>query len=289
VKGGVMRGYKTPTLNQLHDGISGVSGQGTILTIGTPDLEPETTTNTEFGVYYDNLHNFNANVTFFHNKFEDKIDGGTAIPNCFSTDPDVTAGQSGCIDFGAGFTQGSFAQITNIGKAETQGSELGSRWEFAPAWTLSANYTYTDSEQKSGLNKGAPLTNTPDHLFFARVNWAATQRINVWLKGEYRSERARFTDRYENLSSGNQALQDATGDLKAYEVFHLGGSLQATDDLMLNATIYNVLGRDFTEGSYYTTNAGVTGWASDYIQSGRSTDGTLEEGRRLWLSATYQF
>ncbi len=289
LKGGVSRGYKTPTLNQLHDGISGVSGQGTILTIGTPDLEPETTTNTEFGVYYDNLHNFNANVTFFHNKFEDKIDGGTAIPNCFSTDPDIPAGQSGCIDFGAGFTQGSFAQSTNIGKAETQGIELGSRWEFAPAWTLSANYTYTDSEQKSGLNKGAPLTNTPDHLFFARLNWAATQRINVWLKGEYRSERARFTDRYENLSAGNQALQDATGDLKAYEVFHLGGSLQATDDLMLNATIYNVLGRDFTEGSYYTTNAGVTGWASDYIQSGRSTDGTLEEGRRLWLSANYQF
>ncbi|MBQ0741669.1 MAG: TonB-dependent receptor [Pseudomonas sp.] len=289
MKGGVTQGYKTPTLNQLHDGISGVTGQGSTLTIGSPDLEPETTTNTEFGVYYDNLNNFSANVTVFHNKFEDKIDDGTALPNCFSADADVPAGQPGCIEFGPGFTQGSFAQSTNIGEAETQGIELGSRWEFAPAWSLSANYTYTDSEQKSGDNKGAPLTNTPDHLLFARLNWAATQRVNLWLKGEYRSERARFIDRYDNLSAGNQALQDAAGDLKAYEVFHLGGSLQATDDLTLNATIYNVLGKDFTEGSYYTTNTGATGWASDYIQSGRSTDGTLEEGRRLWLSATYQF
>ena len=65
--------------------------------------------------------------------------------------------------------------------------------------------------------------------------------------------------------------------------------MQATDDLTLNATIYNLLGKDFTEGSFYTTNTGATGWASDYIQSAQSTAGTLEEGRRLWLSATYQF
>lgn len=286
LKGGVSKGYKTPTLNQLHDGISGVTGQGAILTIGSPNLEPETTTNTEFGAYYDNLDNFSANVTLFHNRFKDKIDDGTPIANCFSS---TTPNQPGCISFGSGFTQDSFSQSTNIGKAETQGIELGSRWEFAPAWSLSANYTYTDSEQKSGINKGAPLTNTPDHLLYARLNWAATQRINLWFKGEYRSERARFTDRYENLTAANRALQDAAGDLKAYQVFHLGGSLQATDDLTLNATIYNLLGKDFTEGSFYTTNTGATGWASDYIQSAQSTAGTLEEGRRLWLSATYQF
>src|SRR5690606_1941169 len=73
LKGGVSQGYKTPTLNQLHDGITGVTGQGTILNIGSPDLEPEVTTNTEFGIYYDNLYNFNANATIFHNKFDDKI------------------------------------------------------------------------------------------------------------------------------------------------------------------------------------------------------------------------
>nr|WP_178101058.1 MULTISPECIES: TonB-dependent receptor [Pseudomonas] len=286
LKGGVSQGYKTPTLNQLHDGITGVSGQGTILTIGSPDLEPEVTTNTEFGVYYDNLYNFNANATIFHNKFDDKIDDGTPLPNCFSAE---SPGLPGCISYGSGFTQDEFGQSINIGEAITQGVELSGRWQFAPAWSVSANYTYTDSEQRSGDNKGQPLTNTPEHLFFARLNWAATERVNLWFKGEYRGDRARFTDRYENLNAANQALYDAAGDLEAYEVFHLGGSFKASEQVTLNATIYNAFGKDFTTGSYYTTSTGATGWASDYIQSGRSTDGTLEEGRRLWLSATMEF
>lgn len=143
LKGGVSRGYKTPTLNQLHNGINGVTAQGATITIGSPDLDPEITTNTEFGVYYDNLANFNANVTLFHNQFKDKIDSGTPIPNCFSS---ANPNLPGCISFGPGFDQDSFAQNKNIGKAMTQGVEIAGKWQFAPAWSLSANYTYTDSE-----------------------------------------------------------------------------------------------------------------------------------------------
>jgi len=286
MKGGVSRGYKTPTLNQLHDGISGVTSQGAVITVGSPDLDPEVTTNTEFGVYFDNLSGFSANATVFHNKFDDKIDDGTPIANCFSaTNPN----QPGCVSFGSGFTQDSFAQSVNIDEAVTQGLELAGRWEFAPAWALAMNYTYTDSEQKSGANKGAPLTNTPEHMLHARISWQTTDRLNLWFKGEYRGERTRFTDRYENLTAANQALYDAAGDLKAYEVFHLGGSFKASESVTLNATIYNLFDKDFTEGTYYTTNTGTSGWASDYIQSAAATSGTLEEGRRLWLSANFTF
>lgn len=289
LKGGVSRGYRTPSLNQLHDGISGVTGQGQTLTIGTPNLNPEITTSTEFGIYYDDLNNFNANLTLFHNRFKDKIDDGSPLPNCFSTDPDVPAGLPGCIGFGPGFTQAQFAQSTNIGRAQTEGLELSGRWQFAPAWSLSANYTYTDSEQRSGMNRGAPLTNTPTHLVHTRLDWATGPRTRLWLRADYRGERRRFTDRYENLSPANRALYDQAGDLKAYEVFHLGGSLRATEQLTFNAAIYNLLDKDFTTGTLYTTSGGQTAWVSDYIQTGQSTDGTLEEGRRLWLSATYEF
>ncbi|MNQ51176.1 TonB dependent receptor [compost metagenome] len=82
---------------------------------------------------------------------------------------------------------------------------------------------------------------------------------------------------------------DEVGDLKAYEVFHLGGSYKASQNLTLNATLYNVFDKDFTKGQTYTTNTGATGWASDYIQSNAATTGTLEEGRRLWLSANLTF
>ena len=292
LKGGLSRGYRTPDLNDLHSGINGVTGQGTITTIGNPELEPETTTSTEFGMYFDSLSGFTANATLFHNKFKDKIASGDPV-----TDP-LCAGNTG----------GTCSQQINIDEAVTQGLELAGSWALAPAWTLSANYTYTDSEQKSGENKGEPLTNTPEHLANAKLNWQTTDRLNLWLKSEYRGERARFTSSYENLAnangsySTNQSIYDTLGEnAKAYTLFHLGGSFKATENLTLNATIYNLLDKDFVNGKAYTTytspnNAGIgggiangTAYGTDYIQSTQSTTGVLEEGRRLWLSANLTF
>ncbi|MCY1341599.1 TonB-dependent siderophore receptor [compost metagenome] len=167
--------------------------------------------------------------------------------------------------------------------------ELAGRWQFAPAWSLSGNYTYTDSEQRSGADKGAPLTNTPEHMLNASLNWNASDRLTLWFKGEYRGERARFTNRYANLTAANQALMDEVGDLKAYEVFHLGGAYRATENLTLNATIYNLFDKDFLDGEFYTTDTGAVGWASYYTQIAQATTGTIEEGRRLWLSANLTF
>ncbi|SET32767.1 outer membrane receptor for ferrienterochelin and colicins [Marinobacter segnicrescens] len=285
-KGGVSRGFRAPSVNDLHDGISSVSGQGSTIAFGNPDLEPEITTNTELGAYYDNLDGFKANVTVFHNRFKDKIDSGTPIPNCFAEDD---PGLPGCISYGPGFTQEDFTQQINIGKAETRGIELGSSWQFAPEWSVSGNYTFTDSEQKSGENKGAPLTNTPEHLVNAAINWQATPALDLWFKGEYRSKRERFTDKYENLSPANKLIDDQVGDLKGYSVFHLGGSYQAAENITLNAAIYNLFDKDFTEGERYLNGNGEEAFVSSYIQSGRSIDGTIEDGRRLWLSATVGF
>lgn len=285
-KGGVSRGFKAPTVNQLHDGISSVSGQGTTIQFGNPDLEPEITTNTELGAYFNNLEGFRANVTVFYNRFKDKIDDAPAIPNCDSaSNPNLP----GCISYGSGFTQDEFTQTINIGEAETRGVELGSSWEFARDWRLSGNYTFTDSEQKSGADKGQPLTNTPRHLLNAGINWQATPVMDIWFKGEYRSKRERFLERYENLSVANQTLSDQVGDLKAYSVFELGGSYRAAENVTLKAAIYNLFDKDFTEGERYVNSAGNEAWVSSYIQSGRSIDGTLEDGRRLWLSATVEF
>ncbi|MBL1377493.1 TonB-dependent receptor domain-containing protein [Zobellella iuensis] len=286
LKGGVSRGYKTPSLNQLHDGINGVTAQGATITVGSPDLQPEVTTNTEVGVYYDNLDGFNANATLFHNKFKDKIASGNPRPNCHAAS---NPNQPGCVDFGSGFTQDSFAQSINVDEALTQGLELGASWRFAPDWKLAGNYTFTDSEQKSGVDQGEPLTNTPRHLLNANLSWDATEQLTLWFKGEYRSKRARFLNKYENLSAANKELFDAAGDLKGYEVFHFGGSYQASDNVTLNATIYNLFDKDFTTGTHYTAGNGSAAWASDYTQSGAATSGTLEEGRRLWLSTNIRF
>ncbi len=291
MKGGISRGYKTPDLNDLHGGINGVTSQGRVVTIGNPDLKPETTTSSEFGVYFDSLSGFNANATLFHNKFKDKIASGDPV-----ADP-LCSGNTAS----GGLPAGTCSQQINIDEAVTQGLELAASWNFAPAWTLSGNYTYTDSEQKSGDNKGQPLTNTPEHLANAKLAWQATDRLNLWLKSEYRGERARFTSKYENLAnangsySTNQSIYDTLGkNTKAYTLFHLGGSFKASENVTFNAAIYNLLDKDFVKGKAYTVyanNGAVDGTAygTDYMQTGQSTTGTVEEGRRLWLSAVIDF
>lgn len=292
LKGGVSRGYKTPSVNALHGGVNGLSNQGQVATVGNPDLDPEISTNTEFGIYYDNLANFNANLTVFHNKFKDKIQS-TSRYNCNyngeGDEPEQSPPPADCYNLVGFDDQGSVGWDVNVDEAVTQGVEVSGKWQFAPAWSIRAHYTYTDSEQKSGENKGAPLTNTPEHLVTARLTWDATAQASVWLQGEYRSERERFLQNYEKLSGANKQLLDAAGDLKAYEVFSLGGTFRATENLSFNAAIYNLLDKDFTKGTSYTLANGNPAWVSDYIQTGRSVDGTLEEGRRLWVSATYDF
>lgn len=280
LKGGVSKGYKTPDLNALHNGVNGVTKQGDVITIGNPNLKPEKSTSSELAAYFDNLAGFNANVTVFHNKFKDKISSGPSIACSFNTN-------------------NSCSQDINVDDAVTKGVELAAQWYFTDAWSIKGNYTYTDSEQKSGKDKGAQLTNTPRHLANASLNWAANDKLNLWLNTEYRGKRSRFTSKYANLSDGgkystDQSIYNTLGSkTKAYTLFHLGGSYQATDALTFNATIYNLLNKDFVKGKAYDTydKGAVDGvaYGTDYTHSGKSTTGSIEEGRRLWMSATYQF
>ena len=286
VKGGVSEGYRVPTVNQLHDGINGASGQGTIITIGSPDLKPETSTNAEIGVYFDNLAGFNANLTVFRTDYDDMISGGTPIPNCWSA---TRPGLPGCMDLGNGFTQDSFAQSINIDRAQSRGAELAARWQFHDSWSVSGNYTWTDTEQKSGVDAGAPVTNQARHIANAKLYWEPSERFNFFLRGEYYGDRDRFTNLFDNLSAANQAIVNGLGPLKAYHQFHLGGSYRASDHLTFNATVYNLLDKDFLEGSHYTTHTGATAWGSHYAQIGAGTVGTIQEGRRLWLSVNVDF
>ncbi len=106
--------------------------------MATPNLKPEKSTSTELAAYYDNFAGFNANVTVFHNTFKDKISSGNPIqsPLC------------------AGNTNGECSQLINVDDAVTKGFELAAQWYFTDDWSIKGNYTYTDSEQKSGNDKG---------------------------------------------------------------------------------------------------------------------------------------
>jgi len=277
LKGGISQGFKTPRLEQLAEGINGFGAQGRLPLLGSPGLMPETSTSTEFAVFYDNRNNFRASMTVFHNAFDDKIAAGPQVANCLFglTQAQYDAGgypATGCYDVGF-FTPyiatvAGFGQSVNIDEAETQGVEMSARWRVASDWTLQANYTYTESEQKSGAAAGQPLTDTPEHMLNANVRWNATDRLSLWLRGEYRSERYR----------GAGPAQDAWGDYAAYELFHLGGSYEVNDRVTINATIYNLFNKDFVSLLPYGAPVAYT---PEFANN--------QEPRRLWVSIQTTF
>lgn len=277
VKGGVSQGFKTPRLEQLASGINGFGAQGRLPLLGSPGLMPETSTSTEFAVLYDDHQRLRAGVTVFHNKFEDKIATGVPIANCLFglTQAQYNVGgynTSGCYDVGFYTpyisTVATYGQSVNIDEAVTQGVEAYARYRFNDAWTLQGNYTYTDSEQKSGAAAGQPLTDTPEHMLNGNLRWVANDRLNLWLRGEYRSSRYR----------GAGDAQTALGDYKAYSLFHLGGAYQIDKNLTLNAVVYNLFDKEFVSLLPYGP---TPTYAPEFANN--------QEPRRLWISVTAAF
>lgn len=275
VKGGYSEGYRSPNVEDLTPGIKGFGGQGTIPLIGTPDLQPETSATTELGIYYAADNGFGANLTLFNNDFEDKIASGIPVVNCaygLTRDAYDAADFSGGDCFDAGFfpRAPTLGQSVNIDQAVTRGAEFAVRMPLAEAWDLSLNYTFTDSEIESGEEAGEPLTNTPRHLLNAGLEWRASDVLDLYLRGQYRSARYR----------GAGPAQDQLGDYKPYSQFHLGGRYRASERISFNAAVHNLFDKDFVDYLPYD-NRGTLAYANS-----RSTS---ESGRRLWLSINVDF
>ncbi|MEW6761028.1 MAG: TonB-dependent receptor [Pseudomonadota bacterium] len=275
VKGGISKGYKTPRVEQLAPGINGFGGQGTIPLVGSPGLKPETSVTTELGVYFDNGAGWTANAALFNNEFKDKITSGTGLINCSYR---LAPNRPGCVSFGNWPNVDAFGQSTNVDEAVTRGAEIATRFPIAQGWVASANYTYTDSEQKSGPNAGKPLGDTPEHALNARLSWDISQGWNSWLRAEYRSER--FRD--PGSSAATRTAKETLGDYKGYTQLHLGTSYQLTKNVTINAAIYNLLNKDFVDyRPYRAPGATNPTWSSVYVNN--------MDGRRLWLSASADF
>jgi outer membrane receptor for ferrienterochelin and colicins len=267
IKGGLSRGFKTPRLEQIADGINGFGGQGRIPLVGSPGLKPETSTSAEFGVHYA-TGVLSGGITVFDNKFQDKIASGEGLPNCsFAASPN----RPDCADYGYWPDVDRFGQSINVDAAVTRGVETNVRIVFGPRVALTSNYTYTDSEVKSGEGLGRPLMDTPKHMANANLRFQATGRLSTWLRAEARGQRDRGTT--------DAAL--ALGPYRAYDVYHLGAAYEVSRNLTINATIYNLANRNFLQYLAYTPASGPVQYQSMYRNR--------QEPRRVWLSANVKF
>ncbi|HRQ56190.1 MAG TPA: TonB-dependent receptor [Azoarcus taiwanensis] len=272
VKGGISTGFKTPKTTQLYDGITGFGGQGTSPMFGNPDLKPETSRNTELAVYWNhpNRHAFNATV--FRNDFRDKI----ANQPC---GPDTGLACSDVGDF-ADLGYSTANRATNIDKAVIQGLELAGRWQILDRLALRGNYTLTDSEQKSGTNKGRPLNNSARHMLNATLDWQATPDFNVFLTMQAEAKR------YWTYSTalGKELYR------KDFEVFHLGASYKVNEHVTINGRINNLLNKDFTtyDVDFSECSSGTNcllGWQPTFVDHYNNKD----KKRNFWISVNARF
>lgn len=278
-KGGVSTGFKTPKTTQLYDGVVGFGGQGVSPMFGNPDLKPETSRTTEVAAYWQHPNGHNFNITFFRNEFDDKL----------SSEPCGAGTNIACSSTGdyadLGYTTSS--KTVNIDEVVIDGAELAGRWHIVDNVSLRANYTYTDSEQKSGANKGRPLGNSAKHMANTTLDWKVSSVFNVFLTAEARSKRYR----------GVHVITGEELSFKDYEVLHLGASYKASESVTFNVRINNLLDRDFTtyraefrdlnnDGDYIDTNVGGSGRNETLFYDDYNNK---DKARNIWLGVNVRF
>ncbi|TRO95990.1 TonB-dependent receptor [Glycocaulis profundi] len=263
-KGGVGRGYRTPFVEQLTDGIIGFGNRGTTSIFGNPDLNPERSTNYEASALFNNGR-LAAQATVFRNELTDLIEAGTG----------ANAGRT-----------------LNIGEAVIQGVELAGSFQFTGTVRMAGNYTFTDSEvTESQLNPssaaslvGDPLVSVPDHMANATVFWDATERLTAFLGAEYRSSAYRPRNYHEPQDGGSaQGAFEALGAFRGYTQLNLGAAFQISDTVRLNAVVYNLLDRNFIDYREYARRGNPDQILTSNVYN------TILEPRRLYVSLGVDF
>lgn len=244
LKGGISAGYKKPELKENNPGFTSVYGKYPYdeIGIGNADLKPEESINTELGIYWQR-DALALDATVFHTKFKNKISSYT-ICSGSKADP--------CIY--NGYEAESAFQYFNVSDAEIYGLELNGDWQATEALKVNANYTYTHSEQKSGMYEGYALNKYPSGMANLSLTWSATSDLELWSKASWRS-------RTPNVGTANWS--------DAYALVDLGARYNLNSNITLMAGVYNL----FDVGANAHTNK----------------LSPLLEGRRYNLGARYEF
>ncbi|MFG0589294.1 ligand-gated channel protein [Acinetobacter sp. YQ_14] len=249
IKGGVSTGYKTPALRATvaEWGQATGGGQSKGVIVGNPDLKPEKSVNYEVSFNWDNLDNLNAGLTLFNSEFKDKI---TEVRTCQGEN----VGALECDWLGEKFDFVSLRE--NVDKASMRGAELTFGWQALPNVNVSANYTFTDTEQKSGINKGKPLNEMPKHMFNTTADWEINDQFSSWGRVNYRSKTSDYLSRTA-MAKGKPA----------YTMVDVGLNYKPTQNIAVAAGVYNLFDKEIDKDTY------------NYVL----------DGRRYNLGVTYSF
>lgn len=236
LKGGVISGYKAPSLRNSSPQYMLNSMGGAIMP--NPDLKPETSWTYETGFSFEN-HDLGllASVMVYQTDFNDKITRSARMPGSrppvdengdaitsgplyeehlafYENNPDLPINSTG------------YTYNYNVDEAQIQGIEVTTDYHINDYLKYRHSYTYTDSEQKTGTNKGKPLNDLPKHMFNAGLDWDVNDQLSLWSQLNYRGK-----------TVGNNQTP-------AYTFVDVGAVYNYSDAIKLSTGIYNVANKN---------------------------------------------
>lgn len=236
VKGGVSTGYKQPDIRAATEGFYSVTGGGgSPLATGrgiiraNPDLDPESSLSSELGVNWQN-DRVKASLTAYVTQYKDRI---TEVRAC-ETDTDGSSTNRDnwqewkCFEGDTPFY--FISERINVNEAELKGVEATLEASLSDYTTLMANYTFTDSEFKTGEFKGQPVNQMPEHMLNITVDHEINDALNVWSRLHYRSETSAYLSR-------TSVAQPNPG----YEFLDVGLNYKFTPNISGKFGVYNLL------------------------------------------------
>ncbi len=212
-------GYRTPSLYQLYGGAPGLTGQ--IVSVGNPNLVPETSTSYDVGVTQPFLNDkLNMGITWFHIDYDNQI-----IFN------DLTY------------------QYQNASIGKTEGVEAKMEAKPCKYFSLTAAYTYANSQYKP--NSSSDWTRLPDwpmdtFTFIGTVY--PTERLSMSLKVLWEDDR--IVPLYN--PSFNEVLWKEPGDVRVdlITTYKILKNYKHVNDIDVFMKIANLFDEHYTEDGY---------------------------------------
>ncbi len=212
-------GYRTPSLYEIYGGAPGPTGQ--IVTIGNPNLRPETSTSYDVGVTQPFLNNkLNMGITWFHIDFNNLI-----IFNDFAY------------------------QYQNANVAKTEGIEAKVEAKPCKYFSLTAAYTYANSQYTAnGSNVWTRLEYWPRDTFSVIGTVYPIERLSISLKVLWEGDRT--VPLYDPSYNEVRWTEPADVRLDMITTYKILKNYKHINDIDIFMKITNLLDEHYTESGY---------------------------------------
>ena len=221
------KGYRAPTLYELYSQMEKVGmAPMPVNVIGNPDLQPEESTNFDFG-FEAEKGKVNGKVSYYYNKIKNMIDGG-------DYDPDKLAQNI------------IWSKYINRGEVEIKGVESEIGYNFDEHWSVRGVYNYLDAKD---LETGDRLAYRARHNGLLQLTYtdAKENPLTVNLYNRY------YFNYHQSNTDGYQ--QDYS-----YSTTGLTVNKQFNKNYRVYAGVDNIFNKSFLYDTYHTYSIDGRTW-----------------------------